>query len=730
MNRLKQEPSESDIVEDVDEADGAAAAPASGLTNGHNHNSATELKPNVEVSLTEDSLQNVVPTYNNNNSIVPSQAYGGARPKTFRARLRSSESSSCRVRNSDSLSQVSQPVDIRVVTCDQEQSPVHDDSVTSVTSVPKLDTRHPNLRLSLPDHDISKDNIELDAGELVEDDCYIYTYIGGTAYLAADLPNSFFRLDSGSDGESLPGVAGAGQSNLSTGVAALIQDQMVTSPHSPRVRSFSPDQDFIEMDFDPGSDSDEITEDGDSGQGQDDNEDEEEDDEDEDEGETEVINDRLGAASVDDEQRLLSDSSPVLPVDSGPIDSNPINLAATVDHEANNSTNQPPITRNSPIHPASAPVLSPTDEVTILMPRSKSLNSSLGECPMLRSDSPSRTAANLSLCGSRLQQREAALFGGEDQPSKDSNLDLSAALQRSIAPETSSVSTSITPKAMIWKEKEAMRKQVTQTQNTSSCGAVALVNVMVALELDINMQLVAESVNIKTRRQTAPLPQYLLSRSEAGCTHADLISAVNSVARDRVRARFLPLYQRQFQLAQLLSNWISVGLVPVLTLNVQKGPVCPDGQLQDSWHHQMVWGVQGQEIFLANPLDVVSETSLIEQLDVPSELLIRRADIVSRFQSGLDLMEINRLGSRWRDMNVLGQVVNVMREERSLMKEEASSVMIESAMTMSSVDMITLTSHINIPASYTAGVTLFCLTSNPKALKFLTEIPDLPLKKL
>ena len=73
MNRLKQEPSESDIVEDVDEADGAAAAPASGLTNGHNHSSATELKPNVEVSLTEDSLQNVVPTYNNNNSIVPSQ---------------------------------------------------------------------------------------------------------------------------------------------------------------------------------------------------------------------------------------------------------------------------------------------------------------------------------------------------------------------------------------------------------------------------------------------------------------------------------------------------------------------------------------------------------------------------------------------------------------------------------------------------------------------------------
>jgi len=728
MNRLKQEPNESDLVEEIDGADGVA----SGLTNGHNQNNQNNtLKTNGEISLSDDSLQNVVPTYNNNNnSIAPSQAYGGARPKTFRARLRSSESSSCKVRNSDSLSQVAQPVDIRVVTCDQElvQSPILDDSVPSV---PKLDSRHPNLRLSLPDHDISKDNIELEAGELVEDDCYIYTYIGGTAYLAADLPNSFFRLDSGSDGESLPGVAGAGQSNLSTGVAALIQDQMVTSPHSPRVRSFSPDQDFIEMDFDPGSDSDEVTEDGDSGQGQDDNDDEDGDDE----GDTEVLNDRLGAASVDDDHdsRFLSDGSPVLPVDLDPVEPNLFNPIDTEDQESGSISNQPRININSPIHPASAPVLSPTDEVTILMPRSKSLNSSLGECPMLRCDSPSRTAANLSLCGSRLQQREAAIFGGDDQSVKDSNSDLSAALQRTISPETlgaSSVSASITPRAMIWKEKEAMRKQVTQTPNTSSCGAVALVNVMIALELDINLQLVAESVNTRSRRQTAPLPQYLLSRSEAGCTHADLISGVTSVARDRVRARFLPLYQRQFQLAQLLSNWISAGLVPVLTLNVQKGPVCPDGQIQDSWHHQMVWGVQGQQIFLANPMDVVSEASLTEQLDSPSELLIRRADIVSRFQSSLDLMQINRLGSRWRDMNVLGQVVNIIREERSVMKEEAASVMIESAMTMSSVDMVTLTSHINIPASYTAGVTLFCLTSNTKALRIFTEISDLPMKKL
>ena len=51
----------------------------------------------------------------------------------------------------------------------------------------------------------SEDQHDLEYPEAVEDDCYIYTYKGGTAYLSADLPNSFYRLDSGSDGESLPG---------------------------------------------------------------------------------------------------------------------------------------------------------------------------------------------------------------------------------------------------------------------------------------------------------------------------------------------------------------------------------------------------------------------------------------------------------------------------------------------------------------------------------------------
>ena len=92
-------------------------------------------------------------------------------------------------------------------------------------------------------------------------------------------------MGSDSEGSSLPrslgGVSGAGQSNLSTEVAALIQSEMASQSrrrqlqqqngaqlpvnsqngerHEPvggGARTESPDMDFLEMDFDPGDESD------------------------------------------------------------------------------------------------------------------------------------------------------------------------------------------------------------------------------------------------------------------------------------------------------------------------------------------------------------------------------------------------------------------------------------------------------------------------------------------
>ena len=64
----------------------------------------------------------------------------------------------------------------------------------------------------------------------------------------------------------ISGVSGAGQSNLSTGVAALLQDQLLSGQN----RSCSPEEpDFLELDFDPGSDKSDLSSE-DSGQGRDD----------------------------------------------------------------------------------------------------------------------------------------------------------------------------------------------------------------------------------------------------------------------------------------------------------------------------------------------------------------------------------------------------------------------------------------------------------------------------
>ena len=81
------------------------------------------------------------------------------------------------------------------------------------------------------------------------------------------------------------------------------------------------------------------------------------------------------------------------------------------------------------------------------------------------------------------------------------------------------------------------------------------------------------------------------------------------------------------------------------------------GQLiPDAWHHQMVFGVGPKGIYLTNPIECVPEAALWPQLTSPSELLIRRGEILSRWDS--QQTELKALTKhpdpRWRSMNVLG----------------------------------------------------------------------------
>ncbi|XP_013397569.1 uncharacterized protein LOC106164260 [Lingula anatina] len=268
-------------------------------------------------------------------------------------------------------------------------------------------------------------------------------------------------------------------------------------------------------------------------------------------------------------------------------------------------------------------------------------------------------------------------------------------------------------KTMIWKEYEALSLQVKQI-GTSACGPTAVINVLQALKVEMDQEMVSSRIRARLRAETAPVADYLLSRSVAGTTAEDLIAGIEQVTEGRVKGRFFQFHPHQdIKLLHWLSAWICKGAVPLATLNLQCGTP-PGGQslIPDAWHHQMVYGVGPKGIYLTNPLELVPEETVLAQLCCESLLLIRREDIVKRWSVDCDLRPLlTQADPRWRTLNVLGQVINVIREEFTPHVPPSRPQ---------------LTSHVTIPAVYKPGITLFVLRSDSQALQELLLATDLP----
>ncbi|XP_045191868.2 uncharacterized protein LOC123548568 [Mercenaria mercenaria] len=269
-------------------------------------------------------------------------------------------------------------------------------------------------------------------------------------------------------------------------------------------------------------------------------------------------------------------------------------------------------------------------------------------------------------------------------------------------------------KVMIWNEYEAYVVQVKQI-GTSACGPTAVLNVLKAFDFQVEKEEVAHTIRSNLRMEAAPIPYYLFSRYNAGTTAQDLVDGVTSVTRGAIRGRFFHFYPpREIELLKWLGHWMKKGAVPVATLNLQRG-VKPGWTIPDAWHHQMVYGVSSKGIYLTNPLEIVPESVIMEQLTSDSVLLVRRQDVVGRFRDWCPLNEIiKQRDPRWRTMNVLGQVVHMLREQY---------MPAEQMITMKSQ----LTSHVSIPAAYKAGIILF-MRGNCQSMEDLLAAPELPMK--
>ena len=157
----------------------------------------------------------------------------------------------------------------------------------------------------------------------------------------------------------------------------------------------------------------------------------------------------------------------------------------------------------------------------------------------------------------------------------------------------------------------------------------------------------------------------------------------------------------------------------------------------------MVFGVCNNGVFLTNPLESVGEQILSKQLSSPSEILIRRNDIISKWNLTCDLQSLMDVedDERWEQYNVIGQVINVLREEHqkpanvsSPSNSNANNIPNAGAPPTSQGSTSQYSNpiqrtHVKIPASYKSGVTLFVNSaSNAECYNDLFACQDLPLK--
>ncbi|XP_070786950.1 uncharacterized protein [Enoplosus armatus] len=258
--------------------------------------------------------------------------------------------------------------------------------------------------------------------------------------------------------------------------------------------------------------------------------------------------------------------------------------------------------------------------------------------------------------------------------------------------------------AMLWSIQEALERQTLQI-GASACGATAVVDVLKALGVDVAPEEADRCVQTHLRRNESPLPDYLLSRSEAGATHAQLIRGAEEASKGEVLGRFFHLHPRRLvRLVPWLARWIRSGAVPVATMNMQLA--VPEGEeVPDAWHHQLIFGVAPNAVFMTNPLDVVSEGELHQRLCSESVLLIRREDVLQRLTADCCLSSLS--DPRWTALDIEGQVRQMCLEEEQ--EQDGAKL-----------------THITIPAAYSSGVTLFALRHSELGQELLNA-PELPL---
>jgi hypothetical protein len=264
---------------------------------------------------------------------------------------------------------------------------------------------------------------------------------------------------------------------------------------------------------------------------------------------------------------------------------------------------------------------------------------------------------------------------------------------------------------------DAEKYEISQL-SASGCGVTALLNVLVALSV-VNLN-EAQRIDwshciLRSRKNDAPLPEYLLSRSVAGCTGQDLVSSMEILITrnnlilggSNISSRFIS-YTEILASGKTLHTFVEdslrEGKCLVATLNLQLLG-------NDAWHHQMIYAVdkklrtipdastavvdasndlEGPMIYCVNPVCAYPVTLVEKMLSTQSILRIRSEDI------------LKRLGSPNGDTCIY---------QRPDWVEKRVEVQIESLVNHQVAGSDTEHTCVIIPANYIGGLAIFELRS-------------------
>lgn len=255
----------------------------------------------------------------------------------------------------------------------------------------------------------------------------------------------------------------------------------------------------------------------------------------------------------------------------------------------------------------------------------------------------------------------------------------------------------------ILSHEEAERYEVTQL-STSGCGVTALLNVLIALGIVTSEQtkrLDWSNCILRTRNNDAPLPEYLLSRSVAGCTGQDIVTSLRALTENNkdilgedvpISGKFVSfkdISDSKESLHLFIERNISEGKCLVATMNLQLLG-------NDAWHHQMIYGVDKQHVdspnvYCVNPVCAYPISLLEKMLSTDSVLLIRREDILTRHARPNGDMSIFELPD-WQKLAVKYQV--------EAMVEECTTQ-------FSCPEIVIKRQFVVIPANYVGGLAVF-----------------------